>query len=60
MGVFDYTKLFIPQSEIRERSEVRRSMALLLDASNCGELGRLGKNVEKCKVESSAYEWIGH
>ncbi len=43
-----------------ERSEVKRSVASFLDVSNSSGFGSLLKDVEKCRVVSSSYQWIGH
>ena len=53
------TKFALPQSEILERSEVRRSEASLRELCTSWKVGRLWKDVETCKVVSSAYKWIG-
>ncbi len=53
------TRFLLPQSEIRARSEVKRSAAPSLESCKSCRLGLLSKEIEKCKVESSAYEWIG-
>ena len=45
----------LSQSGIKESSEIRHSVAF---PSFC--FGYLDKDVEKCKVESSAYKWIKH
>ncbi len=50
------TRFLLPQSEMRVRSEVKRSAASCLESC---KVDLLSKEVEKCKVESSAYEWIG-
>ncbi len=44
---------------MRTRSEVKRSAAPSLESCKSCRVGLLSKEVEKCKVESSAYEWIG-
>ncbi len=44
---------------MRARSEVKRSAASSLEYCKSCRLGLLLKEVEKCKVESAAYEWIG-
>ncbi len=44
---------------MRGRSEVKRSAASSLESCKSCRVGHLSKEVEKCKVESSAYEWIG-
>ncbi len=44
---------------MRVRSEVKRSAASSLESCKSCRMGLLSKEVEKCKVESSAYEWIG-
>ena len=49
----------LPQSETKESSEVRRSVASLLESFTCIWFGRLEKDVER-KAESSAYKWIGY
>ncbi len=49
----------MPQSEMRARSEVKRSAASSLESCKSCRVGLLSKEVEKCKVESSAYERIG-
>ncbi len=41
------------------RSEVKRSAVSSLESCKFCRVGLLSKEVEKCKVESSAYEWIG-
>ena len=48
------------QSEIKERSEVRHSVASPRESFTCLWFGRLEKDVEKCKIESSAYKWYHH
>ena len=53
------TRFSLPQSEIKENSEVRHSVMSSRESFTCFWFGRLEKDV-KCKVESSAYEWIGH
>ncbi len=40
------------------RPEVKRSAASGLESCKSCRVGLLSKEVEKCKVESSAYEWI--
>ncbi len=52
------TRFLLPQSEIRARSEVKRSATSSLESRKSCRVGLLSKEVEKCKVESSAYEWI--
>ncbi len=54
------TRFLLPQSEMRARSEVKRSAASSLESCKSCRVGLLSKEVEKCKVESSAYKWIGH
>ncbi len=49
----------MPQSEIKARSEVRRSPASSLESCKSCKVGLLSQEVEQCKVKSSAYEWIG-
>ncbi len=44
---------------MRARSEVKRSAASSLESCKSCRMGLLSKEIEKCKVESSAYEWIG-
>ncbi len=44
---------------MRVRSEVKRSAASSLESCKASRVGLLSNEVEKCKVESSAYEWIG-
>ncbi len=44
---------------MRVRSEVKHSAASSLESCKSCRVGLLSKEVEKCKVESSAYEWIG-
>ncbi len=44
---------------MRGRSEVKRSAASCLESCKSCRVGLLSNEVEKCKVESSAYEWIG-
>ncbi len=44
---------------MRARSEVKRSAASSLESCKSCRVGLLSKEVEKCKVESSACEWIG-
>ncbi len=44
---------------MRARSEVERSAASSLESCKSYRVGLLSKEVEKCKVESSAYAWIG-
>ncbi len=53
------TRFLLPQSEMRARSEVKRSSASSLESCKFSRVGLLSKEIEKCKVESSAYEWIG-
>ncbi len=53
------TRFLQPQSEMRVRSEVKRSAASSLEPCKSCRVGLLSNEVEKCKVESSAYEWIG-
>ncbi len=50
------TRFLLPQSEMRVRSEVKRSAASSLESCKSCRVGFLSKEVEKCKVESSAYE----
>ncbi len=45
---------------MRARSEVKRSAASSLESCKSCIVGLLSNEVEKCTVESSAYEWIGH
>ncbi len=47
----------MPQSEMILRSV--RSAASSLESCKSCRVGLLSKEIEKCKVESSAYEWIG-
>ncbi len=56
---FKDTRLLLPQSVMRARSEVKRSAASSLKSCRSFRVGLLSKEIEKCKVESSAYEWIG-
>ncbi len=44
---------------MRARSEVKRSAASSLESCKSCRVGLLSNEVEKCKVESSAYEWVG-
>ncbi len=44
---------------MRARSEVKRSAASNLESCKSCRVGLLSKEIEKCNVESSAYEWIG-
>ncbi len=44
---------------MRVRSEVKRSAASSLESCKSCRVGLLSNEVEKCKVESSAYEWVG-
>ncbi len=53
------TRFLLPQSEMRARSEVKRSAASSLEFCTSCRVGLLSNEVEKCKVESSAYEWTG-
>ncbi len=53
------TRLLLLQPEMRARSEVKRSAASSLESCKYCRLGLLSNEIEKCKVESSAYEWIG-
>ncbi len=53
------TRFLLPQLEMRARSEVKRSAASSLESCKSCRVGLLSKKVEKFKVESSAYEWIG-
>ncbi len=53
------TRYLLPESEMRARSEVKRSAASSLECCKSCRVGLLSKEIEKCKVESSAYEWIG-
>ncbi len=43
---------------MRVRSEVKCSASFSLESCKSCRVGLLSKEVEKCKVESSAYEWI--
>ncbi len=52
------TRFLLPQSEMRARSKVQCSAASSLESCNSCRVGLLSKEVEKCKVESSAYELI--
>ncbi len=52
------TRFLLPQSEMRPRSEVKRSAASSLGSCKSCRVGLLSNEVEKWKVESSAYEWI--
>ena len=54
------TQGFLPQSEIKERSGVRRYVVSPCESFTCFWCGLLEKDMDKCKVESLAYEWIGH
>ncbi len=53
------TRFLLPQSEMRARSEVKRSAASNLESCKFFRVGLLSNEVEKCKVDSSAYEWTG-
>ncbi len=53
------TRFLLPQSEMRTRSEVKRSAASSLESCKSCRVGLLSKEVEKCKVESSVYKWVG-
>ncbi len=53
------TRFLLSQSEMKARSEVKRSAASSLESCKSCKVGLLSKEVLKCKVESSAYEWIG-
>ena len=55
----ELTKLFVTQRVILPRSSLSEEILSTLEISL--ELGRglLGNIVEECKVESSAYEWMG-
>ncbi len=44
---------------MRARSNVKRSAASSLESCKSCRVGLLSNEIEKCKVESSAYEWIG-
>ncbi len=44
---------------MKARSEVKRSAASSLESCKSCRVGLPSNEVEKCKVESSAYEWIG-
>ncbi len=44
---------------MRARSVVKRSAASCLESCKSCRVGLLSNEVKKCKVESSAYEWIG-
>lgn len=46
--------------KIIDRSEIRRPVASVLEILNSCRTGCLEKDVEKCRVESSAEEWIEH
>ena len=52
------TKFSLPKYEIKERSKVKRSVASPHESFTCFWFLHLKKDVEKCKVDSSAYEWI--
>ena len=51
--------LSAPQFEILSRSSFREEIVSTLDVSRELMEGFLGYIVEECRVESSAYEWIG-
>ena len=53
------TKLSAPQPAILLRSASREEIVSTLDISLGSGEGLLGNIVEECKVESSAYEWMG-
>ncbi len=42
---------------MRARSEVKRSSDSSLESCKSCRVGLLSNEIEKCKVESSAYEW---
>ncbi len=44
---------------MRARSEVKLPAVFSLESCKSCRMGLLSKEVEKCKVESSEYEWIG-
>ncbi len=44
---------------MKVRSEVKRSATSCLEFCKSCRVGLLSNEGEKCKVESSAYEWIG-
>ncbi len=44
---------------MRVRSDVKRSVASSLESCKSCRVDLLSNEVEKCRVESSAYEWIG-
>ncbi len=49
----------LPQSEMGARSEVKRSAASSPESCKSCRVGLISNEVKKCKVESSAYVWIG-
>ena len=53
------TRLSAPQLAILSRSSLREEIVSTLETSLVLKEGLFGKIVEECKVESSAYEWIG-
>ena len=53
------TKLSVPQLAILLRSSFREEIVSTLEISLESVEGLLGNIVEECKVESSAYEWMG-
>ena len=53
------TKLSAPQLAILPRSSLREEIVSTLETSLELEEGLEGNIVEECKVESSAYEWMG-
>ena len=53
------TKLSAPQLAILSRSSLREEIVSTLETSLELEEGLEGNIVEECKVESSAYEWMG-
>ena len=54
-----FTRLSAPQLAILSRSSLREEIVSTLDISLVLVEGLFGKIVEECKVESSAYEWMG-
>ena len=53
------TKLSVPQLAILLRSSFREEIVSTLEISLESVEGLLGNIVEECRVESSAYEWMG-
>ncbi len=53
------TKFLLPHQEMIEKSEVKRSEASFLDISSSCGFGCLLKDVEQCRVVSTAWEWTG-